>query len=294
MPVTRSSRRTATRTNTKRTILSALDENKPATTEELKLHSNSSYSSSFNHDLPDLNVLQPESIKVILSDIHNQIKAKQESLSIRGVEIAKNQQEEFFVGTMKLDKKIKKMTIREFNEKYMNQTNSDCDSSSDKCIIESLKAIMIQPSSQTDASSITSSSTAHMIKGNLKRGATAMYLETPVRQLKPGKAYRTPGTILRTVQKGEAIYSANGSPVQDTEEGDLIATVSKKRRVKGDGDEDEDADAMFGINIDGRTISLSDKSTMEHLTNAMKNTAKNQLNVLQDQLSKLLSHLDSS
>jgi len=283
MPVTRSSRRTATRTNTKRTILSALDENKPATTEELKLQLNSTSSrsiSSFKHDLPDLNIMQPESIKVILSDIHNQIKAKQESLSIRGVEIAKKQQEEFFVGTMKLDRKIKKMTIREFNQKHMEQTKSE-GNLSNNCIIESLKAIMAHTSLQTNTTS--------MIKGNLKRGATALYLETPVRQLKSGKACRTPGTILRTVQKGEAIYSANGSPVQDTEEGDLIATVSKKRRVKDQG---EDAAAMFDINIDGRTISLSDKGTMEHLTNAMKNTAKNQLNVLQDQLSKLLSHLD--
>lgn len=311
MPVTRSTRRAVTRTNTKRTILSALDENKPATIEELKLQSPSS-SSYHGHDLPDLNVLQPESIQVILSDIQNQIKVKQESLSIRGVEIAKKQQEEFFVGTMKLDKKVKKMTIREFNLKHMTKPDGNGNDSSSGCILEALKAMMLNsaPYTSNSTSDITntngngndsSSSAARLIKSNLKRGAMAMTmeLETPVRQLKPGKACRTPGTILRTVRKGEHIYSSNGSPVQETEEGDLVATVSKKRRGNqqgGNGTGDaggDDAAAMFDINIDGRTISLSDKSTMEHLTNDMKNTAKNQLNVLQDQLAKLLSHLGS-
>jgi len=307
MTVTRSTRRAVTRTNTKRTILSALDENKPATIEELKIQSIPSSSNHANqHDLPDLNVLQPESIHVILSDIQNQIKAKQESLSIRGVEIAKKQQEEFFVGTMKLDKKVKKMTIREFNLKHMIKPDDNGNDSSSGCILEALKAIMLNSAPYTSnnthgTGSSSSSSAARMIKSNLKRGAMAMTmdLETPVRQLKPGKACRTPGTILRTVRKGEHIYSENGSPIQETEEGDLVATVSKKRRGNhqgGNGIDDaegDDAAAMFDINIDGRTISLSDKSTMEHLTSDMKSTAKNQLNVLQDQLAKLLSHLDS-
>ena len=309
MTVTRSTRRAVTRTNTKRTILSALDENKPATIEELKIqsiHPSSNHAHAHKHDLPDLNVLQPESIRVILSDIQNQIKTKQESLSIRGVEIAKKQQEEFFVGTMKLDKKVKKMTIREFNLKHMTKSDDNDNDSSSGCILEALKAIMLNAAPYTSNSgngnsSSSGSSAARMIKSNLKRGAMAMTmdLETPVRQLKPGKACRTPGTILRTVRKGEHIYSENGSPIQETEEGDLVATVSKKRRGNhqgGNGIDDaegDDAAAMFDINIDGRTISLSDKSTMEHLTNDMKSTAKNQLNVLQDQLAKLLSHLDS-
>ncbi len=87
--------------------------------------------------------------------------------------------------------------------------------------------------------------------------------------------------------------------MHQAEEGDLIATVSKKRRGNANASHDEDdsgmqiGGAVFDISVgDGRMISLSDPSTMEHLTNEMKSTAKNQLNVLQNQLSQLLSKLN--
>ena len=93
--------------------------------------------------------------------------------------------------------------------------------------------------------------------------------------------------------------------MHQAEEGDLIATVSKKRRGNANatangGSHDENdggmeiiGGAVFDISVgDGRMISLSDPSTMEHLTNEMKSTAKNQLNVLQNQLSQLLSKLN--
>lgn len=268
MPVTRSARRAATRSNTKRAILSALDENKPATIEELQIES--THLTSPGSRLPDLDVLQPDSIRAILSDIRSQVKTKQENLTIKGIEMSKNQQEVFFVGTMRLDKSVMKMTVRDFNEKHMKNNES---------IIDVLRSIM---SSRNTALN-------HGPYSNLKRGAKD--LETPVRQLTHGKPHRTPGTILRTVRKGEQIFSANGSPVNPTEEGDLVATVSKKRRGN---DQKGDGAAMFDLNIDGRTISLSDPTTMEHLTKEMKNTAMNQLNILQDQLSKLLSHLENS
>jgi hypothetical protein len=277
MPVTRSARRAATRTNTKRTILSALDENKPATTEELQIESSSSISP--NCILPDLDVLQSESIHAILSDIKSQVKSKQESLTIRGIELAKNQQEVYFVGTMRLDRSIKKMTIREFNQKYMKNQS----------IIDELKSIISTSSAGISTHYDENKSSSNFAYSNLKRGTKD--LETPVRQLTQGKPHRTPGTILRTVRKGEQIFSVNGSPVNQTEEGDLVATVSKKRRGNDQG---EKGAAMFDINIDGRTISLSDPTTMDHLTKEMRNTAMSQLNILQDQLSKLLSHLESA
>mmetsp|Transcript_4811 Transcript_4811/g.9178 ORF Transcript_4811/g.9178 Transcript_4811/m.9178 type:complete len:280 (-) Transcript_4811:58-897(-) len=277
MPVTRSARRAATRSNTKRTILSALDENKPATIEELQIESSSSTSPECN--LPDLDVLKKDSIEVILSDIKSQVKSLQESLTIKGIEMAKNQQEVFFVGTVRLDKTIKNMTIREFNQKYMDNQS----------IIDVLTSIMSTSSAGVSNNYDQNKSSHNFAHSNLKRGGIKD-LETPVRQLTQGKSHRTPGTILRTVRKGEQIFSANGSPVNQTEDGDLIATVSKKRRGNDQG---ENGAAMFDINIDGRTISLSDPTTMDHLTKEMKNTAMSQLNILQDQLSKLLSHLGS-
>ena len=160
---------------------------------------------------------------------------------------------------MKLDKKIKHMTIKEFNQQF--ETD----------IIQDFKGIQIskQPVRNMPLN---------------KRDFKA--LETPVRQMARGKFAPTPGTILRTVKKGEAVFSINGSPVDQKEEGDLIATVSKKRR----GNNEEAVG--FDIMIDGQSINLSDETTMQYLTPAMKNEAKDQLNVLKDQLSKLLSHLD--
>ena len=82
--------------------------------------------------------------------------------------------------------------------------------------------------------------------------------------------------------------SANGSPVEQCEDGALVATVTKKRRANGIPDS-----AMFDINIGGKVISLSDPSAMSHLSNEMKNNVSAQLSVLQDQISKLMSQMES-
>jgi len=310
MPATRSSRRAATRSNTKRTILSALDENKPL--DDHPLHTTkhdiqTQPSVSQSQSLPDLDVFKPESIEVLLQDIVRQVKAKQESLSIKSAEINKHQQEVFFVNSMKLEKSVKKMTIRDFNAKYMAGNNSSSGNGSSNNIIDVMKQIM--HSSTLDE---TNHNTNNNNKKRVRQPNNAhtnlhaqlhshhhLPLETPVRQLKPSFPSRTPGTILRTVRKNEVLYSSNGSPVHQAEEGDLIATVSKKRRGNANASHDEDdsgmeiGGAVFDISVgDGRMISLSDPSTMEHLTNEMKSTAKNQLNVLQNQLSQLLSKLN--
>lgn len=337
MPVTRrSARKAATRANTKRTILSALDENRPASIEQLKVKhnsnsdaasistttttssSNSSQAHAHAQELPDINVLSPSSIHALLDDIKREVNARQECLSIKRAEIAKNQEEVYFLNTMKIEKSVKKMTVKEFNAKFMNKQkeldpNVDVDVDSNEasqkmCIINVLKSLMI--STHTSGSSHNNNGANNNNNNGAKkrvRGAGYTNLETPVRQLKIGKThYRTPGTILRTVRKGEVMYSSNGSPLESNNAGTLVATVCKKRKdenanVKSDQNgeneggtgEAADAAAEFDINIgDGRYITLGDPSTMEHLTVEMKNTAKNQLHVLQDQLSKLLSHLD--
>ncbi len=89
--------------------------------------------------------------------------------------------------------------------------------------------------------------------------------------------------------------SANGSPVEHSEEGSLVATVAKKRRdrTNGGGEDDEVAGAAFDINVgDGRYISLSDPNTIDHLDDNMKNAAMNQLKILQDQMASLMAQLD--
>lgn len=339
MVATRRSRRAVTRSNTKRTILSALDENSPIedddvsptnffkTNVNMNTNVNSSESESPN-SLPDLDIFKAESIRVLLSDIQKQIQAKQEILSIKGAEINKRQQEVYFINTMKIEKSVKKMTVREFNAKHMGNGNGNGVEGESECIIDVMKAIMnarISGSGSDNASGSTGANNAGTKKRVRQQQQQQQQhqhqhqhqqyqnqcqynnlpLETPVRQIRPGIASRTPGTILRTVRKNEAIYSSNGSPINHAEEGDLIATVSKKRRGNGNGSgngngndgtngNENNGTGMFDISVggqDGTTISLSDPSAMEHLTSEMRSNAKNQLNVLQDQLSKLLSKL---
>ena len=91
--------------------------------------------------------------------------------------------------------------------------------------------------------------------------------------------------------------SANGSPVEHSEEGSLVATVAKKRGGRkglgGDGDGGGgDLGVGFDINVgDGRFISLSDPSPINHLEDDMKDAAVSQLKILQDQMASLMAQL---
>jgi len=90
---------------------------------------------------------------------------------------------------------------------------------------------------------------------------------------------------LKTLRR---IYQNFVSGLQpNTLKGDLVATVSKKR--KGN------CAAVFDINLgDGRFINLSDPKAFEELDEIMKNEAFSQLQTLQDQMAKLMSQLKPS
>jgi len=282
MPSTRTSER---RLANKRTILSALDENSSLddpTFHHTKFHSNghqynSSSPSSF--PIPDLDYTQLKNIELLLTDLEREIDSRKESLDIQKVNMLKRQQEVYFVNMVKIAKSIKKMTIRDFNAAH--NTN----------IVNVMKKSMIGD----NASAVVAMGAKKRVRSNgtsnnnssSSSNSSRLPMETPVRQIATG-GIRTPGTILRTVRKGETVYSINGSPVDMAEEGDLVATVCKKRRGNGS----DGHGAIFDINVgDGRYISLSDANAIRDLPEEMKIEAKNQLNVLQDQLSKLMAHL---
>lgn len=280
MPTTRTSER---RLANKRTILSALDENSSLDpTFQKDFHPNgppphSSPSSCF--PVPDLDYTQLKNIQLLLTDLEREIDSRKESLDIQKVNMLKRQQEVYFVNMVKIAKSIKKMTIREFNSAH--NTN----------IVEIMKHAMIGDTISAAAMGakkrVRSNGKSH--SHNAHNNNSRLPMETPVRQIASSNGgIRTPGTILRTVRKGETVYSINGSPVDMAEEGDLVATVCKKRRGNGS----DGPGAIFDINVgDGRYISLSDANAIRDLPDDMKTEAKNQLNVLQDQLSKLMAHL---
>ena len=70
--------------------------------------------------------------------------------------------------------------------------------------------------------------------------------------------------------------------------GDLVATVTKKRRNNGG------ENVVFDISIgDGKYINLSDPNSAAELSGEMKTTAMTQLKVLQDQMASLMAQLES-
>ena len=89
--------------------------------------------------------------------------------------------------------------------------------------------------------------------------------------------------------------SKTGSPIDIG----LVATVAKKRRMGSsklshEDDEHEDSTDDVTLSLDvgkGQYISLSDPSSLEHLDVEMKDTARTQLKVLQDQMAKLMDQL---
>ena len=81
--------------------------------------------------------------------------------------------------------------------------------------------------------------------------------------------------------------SENGSPVDTVEDGALIATVTKKRRIRAG-----DAPVNFDINVgDGQYISLTNPGSIGLLDEDLKSTAIQQLQVLQDQMASLMAQL---
>jgi hypothetical protein len=73
--------------------------------------------------------------------------------------------------------------------------------------------------------------------------------------------------------------------VDTADEGDLVATVCKKRRGNA-------AAAHFEVSIgDGQYISLSDPMEIQKLDDDVKLSAISQLQVMQDHVASLMQHL---
>jgi hypothetical protein len=84
--------------------------------------------------------------------------------------------------------------------------------------------------------------------------------------------------------------SENGSPIDAADEGNLVATITKKRRGNDSNDTTETTD--FAINVgEGKFISLTDPSSIGGLDSESRLRAFNQLQALQDQMAKFMQDL---
>lgn len=200
-------------------------------------------------------------VQLLLEDLKEQYQNQVELLK---TERDKGQQEQHaaFSGHMiQLTKNIKGMKVADFNRKY-------------HCNLIHLI--------QTKAAS---SSVSSEVAGKKRLRPAAAALETPA---PTGRHPRgVPGTAVRTVQRGEEIFSKNGTPVDTAEEGTLVATVSKKRRAGNKS-------IIFDINVgDGRYLNLADPGTVQHLDANMKTEAKSQLLAMQEQMAVLMAQLET-
>jgi len=265
MPITRNS---SHRDETKRTILRALNGNDSPLKEQLMQGSCTNNSAKTPDtanedtncfDVPkDLDVSDLKCVELFLEDIEKGVKARQESIRVKASQAVEDQRVAFFLGTMKLEKHIKKMTIRDFNTRFMDGGN----------ILTTIKSLM------TDNSDVAGKKRVRPIEKNIDLKTPARYIQTGVLP-----------TVARAVKKGEILYSENGSPIDQSSAGAIIATVVKKR--KGGGE------ASFEMDVgDGNHVNLSDPDAIDNLGSDMKSSARNQLKVLQDQMASLMTRLD--
>ena len=214
MPTTRA--RSVRRAAAKRTILSALDENKPSndtiipTTSKMMEGVKDLYNQDVDFpqqrpfEIPnEFDSTNSESIKVLLEDIEKEVKRLQESVAIKCCEAIKKQHETYFLKTMKIEKSVKKMTVREFNEKYMKNNVRNNDEVQNADIVALMKSVMIE-SNCNQGNSAVSTMGKKRFRDDMPGKNTAMSLETPARPLRVGNM-RTPGTVLRTAKRGETL-----------------------------------------------------------------------------------------
>lgn len=215
-----------------------------------------------------------------LDDLEKQLKRRQEMISDEAERIMEAQQLTVFNKAMKIEKNVKKMTIRDFNQTYGVDVISTV-----KNFLNNIIEEQDEKNNHTTANKKRVLTTSNSI--NVQKTPGGIFAKNK------SNIMATPYTVTRTVRKGEMMYSSNGSPVCsndiETEEGDLLATISKKRKgIKMV----PNFDARINVG-EGRFVTLSDASTYQHLNKTMKDNAIEQVSELQEQMALLIEKLKS-
>lgn len=211
---------------------------------------------------PEFDGANQDHVKILLEGLNSKYDEIVANLKADLMDAKLQQEEALNIGLMKLPKSIRQMSIKEFNESHQ------CDLLS---LLKSKDGVL-----RSQSYSISSDTSGK------KRDFPMAVAATPA----PRSRNRDcPNTEMRTVRKGEGLFSANGSPLEKHEVGAVVATVTKKRRSN-------DNAANFEINVgDGRVINLNDPLGVQELDSSMKATAASQLKVLQDQMASLMAQL---
>ncbi|CAB9500301.1 expressed unknown protein [Seminavis robusta] len=207
----------------------------------------------------------PTHVSLMIQDLQRDFDRRLDAIKSEMLACKQDQYQAHCKGVIKIPKPTRSMTVKEFNQKY-------------NCSLLDLLQNVRAHASEGFASIPAA------VCGKRER------LETPI-PFRGNRTVQTPSTIIRTVRRGEIMFSKNGSPVDNTDEGALVATVTKKRR----GNAPPAATANFDINVgEGKYISLNDPSGLQNLDANMKTNAVAQLKVLQDQMATLMEQLTTN
>ncbi|EEC47609.1 predicted protein [Phaeodactylum tricornutum CCAP 1055/1] len=194
-------------------------------------------------------------IASILDDLKSEFQQRLDSLAADLTQSKNKQQQAYASGMVKLPKSIKSMKVSEFNALYK---------------IDLIRAVRRVREDHP------------IVSKNRDRLATA----TPEPTRRNNRPIETPS---RTVRRGEALYSQNGSPLDAAEQGALVATVTKKNR----GNAALSSAASFDFCVgEGKYVTLGDPSNMKDLDSELKNSALSQLKLMQDQIAIAMKQLE--
>jgi len=257
----------------KRTILGAIDEDRTSFQNHFQISSirngiprisKSGIKLGIDFDVPiDLDGSKYDAVALLLEDLEKGVKQHQESISIKACQAMTEQQEAYFLSMTKLGKSMKNMTIRDFNNKYMDGND----------VVNLVKSFFVE------GDDISNDIDTPLFDGY----DTHTDMETPNRNVRSINSNSSPATLSRASRRGETLYSINGSPINKSKEGDFVVTVLKKRRGYNDT-------AIIDMNVgEGIYINLSDLKTFDKLDNELKSTAMSQLKILQEQMASLMA-----
>lgn len=196
MPTTRNaaaSARASRRRAVKRTVLGAVDDNPAGTETETKTETDAGAVPSKAVPVEaaaavvpaDLDGTSSSQIELLLQDLERETEYRIKSIEERAAQAVEEQREAAFLGSIRLDRSVKAMTLGEFSERHGGDV-----------LAEVLAAFR------------SGGEGAAAGKKRVRRGsgaATGMELETPAPRGRAGGIAQTPGTILRTARRGEQI-----------------------------------------------------------------------------------------
>mmetsp|Transcript_9239 Transcript_9239/g.20836 ORF Transcript_9239/g.20836 Transcript_9239/m.20836 type:complete len:245 (-) Transcript_9239:135-869(-) len=229
----------------------------------------------------DIEWLSRTSCNSFCEQRNDNLKKDAEALELMRDELMRTQKETIVQGLCKLNKDVKKLSVKEFNSMF------GCD------VIDLIRKQMVVGDVQSDGSSNGGDKKRYCANG---AGAGAAGSQQQQLSLKTPAASRLgkPPMTMRTARRGEVIksYSANGSPIDHFDHGELVVTSKKRRAANGKVNNAPTTSFPVSIGIgagNGETIDLSDPNQRKNLDGEQKAQAMQQLMAIQEQMNQLMA-----